>query len=90
MSPSAQRVISIRIDMVRPQQPETLSLLMMASQLDPSLGMCALAKGAFDEAGASGAIDDLVQIGGGGGWWKGAAQMMQSFVLGVGGYDTCQ
>ena len=23
------------------------------------------------------------------GWWKGAAQMMQSLVFGVGGYDTC-
>ncbi|MCA9623113.1 MAG: hypothetical protein KC731_29040, partial [Myxococcales bacterium] len=70
-------------------KPQTLSLLMMASELDPSQGMCSLAKAAFDDPGLYGGIDDNVTVGGGAGWWKGAAQMMQSLVFGVGGYDTC-
>ncbi|MEZ4443915.1 MAG: hypothetical protein R3B72_32880 [Polyangiaceae bacterium] len=48
-----------------------------------------LAKAAFDDPGLYGGIDDNVTVGGGAGWWKGAAQMMQSLVFGVGGYDTC-
>ncbi len=73
--------------MYNPNKPHTAALLLMAHELDPTLGMCQIVQDAYDAM-------DLPQLwsdfnGDNAGWWKGAAQMMQGMVFGVGIYDTC-
>lgn len=78
------------IGMFEHNKPQTLALLLMSHGLDASNGLCAVAKNALDQEALYGALHDYADRAGGGGWWKGSAQMMQSVVFAVGGYDTCQ
>ncbi len=69
-------------------KPHTVALLLMAHELDPSIGLCQVAKEALDDPSITvGWTDNLANDPG---WWKAAAQMMQSMVFGVGVYDTCR
>ena len=65
----------------------TVSLLLMAHELDPSIGLCQISRNALEHPSATLGWGDnqLNQAG----WWKGAAQQMQSAVFGVGLYDVC-
>lgn len=67
--------------------PHTLALLLVAHQLDPSIGLCEIAKQAMDEVVAARAIDGYLSNGAG--WFKGSSQVMQGLVFGVGGYELC-
>jgi hypothetical protein len=68
-------------------RPHTVSLLLMAHALDPSIGLCQIGKDALDALVAADALGSYV--GENVGWWKGSAQMMQGLVFAVGGYETC-
>jgi len=68
-------------------RPHTVALLLMAHQLDPSIGLCQISKDALDALVTADALGGYV--GEDVGWWKGAAQMMQGLVFAVGGYETC-
>ncbi len=68
-------------------RPHTVALLLMAHELDPSIGLCQIAKDALD------ALTDADALGGhvgeDVGWFKGSAQMFQGLAFAVGGYDSC-
>ncbi|MCP5116215.1 MAG: hypothetical protein GY953_35760, partial [bacterium] len=68
-------------------KPHTVSLLLMAHQLDPTIGLCQVAKDALDQLVTDDAFAGYLSNDAG--WWKGTAQMMQGMVFGVGGYDVC-
>ncbi|MEE8523920.1 MAG: hypothetical protein V3T72_08315 [Thermoanaerobaculia bacterium] len=68
-------------------RPHTVSLLLMAHALDPSIGLCQISKDALDALVAADALGSYV--GENVGWWKGSAQMMQGLVFAVGGYEGC-
>ena len=73
--------------MYAPTRPQTAALLLMADQLEPSLGLCPIVKEVYDDPGLTAGWQEF--LGNDSGWWKGAAQMMQGMVFGVGLYDTC-
>ena len=68
-------------------KPHSVALMLMAHELDPSIGLCQVAKSALDEASITLGWQDYE--GNDPGWWKGSAQMVQGMVFGVGLYDTC-
>lgn len=68
-------------------KPHGLALLVAADALDPSLGLCAVARRALDHTDITLGWQD--NLSNNPGWWKGAAQMMQGMVFGVGLYDVC-
>lgn len=74
-------------DLLGSNKPHSVALLLMAHELDPSIGLCGVARTALDEPGILLGWNDYEANDPG--WWKGAAQMMQSMVFGVGIYDTC-
>ena len=67
--------------------PHTLALLLVAHQLDPSIGLCAIARAAMDEVTAARALDGYLSEGAG--WFKGSSQVFQGLVFGVGAYEIC-
>lgn len=73
--------------MYNPNKPHTAALLLMAHELDPSISMCQIVRDAFDAMNLPALWSEF--NGDNAGWWKGAAQMMQGAVFGVGVYDTC-
>ncbi len=73
--------------MYNPTKPQTAALLLMAHDLEPSIGFCQIVKNAYDTMNLAGLWSDF--NGDDAGWWKGAAQMMQATVFGVGLYDVC-
>lgn len=68
-------------------RPHTAATLLTAHQLDPSLGLCAIARAAFGSPTIYGRWQD--NLSNNAGWWKATAQMMQGVVFGLGVYDTC-
>ena len=67
-------------------QPHTAALLLMADQLDPSIGLCEVVPQVYEDP------DFFTAWNGwhtGVGWWKGSAQMMQGMVFAVGGVEAC-
>ena len=68
-------------------KPHTLSLLLMAHELDPAIGLCQIARDALDQLVAADAFAG--NLANGAGWWKGSAQMLQAMVFAAGGYDVC-
>ncbi len=68
-------------------KPHTLALLLIAHELDPTIGLCQIARDALDQL----AIDDAFggYLSNDAGWWKGSAQMVQAMAFAVGGYDVC-
>ncbi|MCP4659916.1 MAG: hypothetical protein GY856_31315 [bacterium] len=68
-------------------KPHTVALMLMAHELDPSIGLCSVSRAALDDPSITVGWDD--HLGNDPGWWKGAAQMMQAMVFGVGIYDEC-
>ncbi len=68
-------------------KPHTVSLLLMAHELDPAIGLCQIARDALDQLAADDAFSG--NLSNDAGWWKGAAQMMQAMVFAAGGYDVC-
>jgi len=74
--------------MYNPTRPHTAALLLMAHELDPSIGLCDIVKFAYDDPALTAGWAEF--MGNGSGWWKGSAQMMQNMVFGVGLYDVCQ
>ena len=73
--------------MYRSNKPHTAAVLLMAHELDPSLALCTIVKDALDDPDLTDGWQEVVSNDSG--WWKGAAQVMQSMVFGVGIYDTC-
>lgn len=71
----------------QPIYPNTVAMLLMAHDLDPSLGFCDLGKDAIDAMDPPTRWDDF--MGAGAGWWKASAQMMNGVAFGVGVYETC-
>ena len=69
-------------------KPHTVALLLMAHDLDPAVGLCAVAKQAYDNAALAQMWNS--NLANDADWWKGSAQMMQSMIFGVGLYDTCR
>ncbi|HEX6201334.1 MAG TPA: hypothetical protein VF150_13805, partial [Thermoanaerobaculia bacterium] len=76
------------LGMYAPTRPHTVAVLLMAQELDPSLGLCDVARAAYDDPALAAGWGDF--LGNDSGWWKGAAQMLQSMVFGVGLYDECR
>lgn len=74
-------------DLLWPNKAHTVALMLMAHELDPSIGLCAVARAALDHPSITVGWGDY--LANDPGWWKGAAQMMQAMVFGVGGYDVC-
>ena len=74
-------------DLLWPNKAHTVALMMMAHELDPSIGLCAVARAALDDPAITAGWGDY--LANDAGWWKGSAQMVQSMVFGVGGYDVC-
>ncbi len=76
-------------------KPHTAALLLMAHEIEPTLGYCQLVRDAYDVSQFSGAPSDFNGFWNGvghfnqAGWWKGVAQMLQGMAFGVGIYDTC-
>ena len=68
-------------------KPHTAALLLMAQELDPTIGMCQIVRDAYDAMDLPLLWSDF--NGDNTGWWKGAAQMMQGMVFGVGVYESC-
>ena len=68
-------------------KPHTLSVLAMAQQASPSLGLCSALVAAMDDPDLRTLWSD--NIANDSGWWKGGSQMMQGMVFAVGGYDLC-
>lgn len=75
-------------------RPHTAAWLLIADELEPSLGLCSIVRAALDDpaftadtnSGAGwGGVGHFVQAG----WWKGTSQMMQSMVFAVGLYESC-
>ncbi|MDX1501213.1 MAG: hypothetical protein R3325_02540 [Thermoanaerobaculia bacterium] len=68
-------------------KPQTVALLLMSDAHAPERGLCQIALQAL----ADPALPEFWQqfLGNESGWWKGAAQMMQSVVFGVGLADVC-
>jgi hypothetical protein len=75
------------IDMLFPNKPHTLAMLMIAHDLDPSVNLCGVAKTVLDDPDFYGSW--LCFTGNDSGWWKGAGQMLQGMVFVVGLYDEC-
>jgi hypothetical protein len=74
--------------MYNPTRPHTAALLLMAHELDPTTGLCAIVKATYDDPVHTAGWSEF--MGNGSGWWKGSAQMMQNMVFGVGLYDICE
>ncbi len=68
-------------------RPHTVSLLLLAHALDPSIGLCQVSRDALEALVDADALGGYV--GEDVGWWKGAAQMVQGLVFAVGGAETC-
>ncbi len=69
-------------------KPHTLSLLFLAQELDPSIGLCDITKDAHNDPSL---YDNWASvIGEGSGYWKGASQVLQGMIFSVGGYDSCR
>ncbi|MEL7061094.1 MAG: hypothetical protein AAGN46_13820 [Acidobacteriota bacterium] len=76
-------------------RPHTVALMLLAHEIDPSVGLCALAEQVYavdtftgdpdDGQGNWNGVGHFVPIG----WWKGTAQMMQGMAFAVGVSDTC-
>ncbi|MCG8455760.1 MAG: hypothetical protein MI919_05720, partial [Holophagales bacterium] len=68
-------------------KPHSVALLLLAHDLDPSIGLCAVAKAALDHPSITvGWTGNLMNQAG---WWKGTAQMLQGAAFGVGLYESC-
>jgi hypothetical protein len=76
-----------QLSMWAPVKPHTAALLLMSDELDPTNGLCELTREAYDDSGLTDGWWEYRSNGSG--WWKGASQMMQSMVFGVGLYETC-
>ncbi len=74
-------------DLLWSNKPHSVALLLMAHELDPSIGLCGVARTALENPSILLGWSDYEANDAGS--WKGAAQMMQSMVFGVGIYDTC-
>ena len=61
-----------------------VALLLMAHDIDPSVNLRTVARQAFDAPELPSMWDDFRSDAG---YWKGAAQMLQGMVFGVGLYD---
>ncbi len=68
-------------------RPHTVALLLMAHQLDPSIGLCQISRQALDALVTADAFSGYMSNNAG--WWKGSAQMMQGMVFAIGGDDLC-
>ncbi|MDA8016837.1 MAG: hypothetical protein MPN21_05245 [Thermoanaerobaculia bacterium] len=75
------------IAVLLPIYPNAVATLLMAHELDPSLGLCSIARSALETMNPPTLWDDF--MGGAAGWWKGSAQMMNGMAFGVGIYETC-
>ena len=73
--------------MYAPTLPHTAALLLMAHELDPGIELCEIVQEVYEDPDLFAGWGEF--LGNESGWWKGAAQMMQSVVFGVGLYDTC-
>jgi hypothetical protein len=76
------------LGMYNPNKPHTVAVLLMAQAHDPSLGLCDVARAAYDDPALAAGWQEF--LGNDSGWWKGAAQMVQSMAFGVGLYDVCR
>lgn len=76
------------LGMYAPTKPHTVAILLMGQAVDPSLGLCDVARAAYDEPALAEGWQDF--LGNDSGWWKGAAQMLQAMAFGVGVYDECR
>jgi hypothetical protein len=76
------------LGMYNPTKPHTVAVLLMAQAHDGSLGLCDVARAAYDDPALAAGWQEF--LGNDSGWWKGAAQMVQSMAFGVGLYDTCR
>ncbi|CAM2005142.1 PKD domain-containing protein [Acanthopleuribacter pedis] len=74
--------------MYQQNRPHTAAMLLTAHELDPSISMCEAVRAIYDDPNFLPSFWDGY-IGNDSGWWKGAAQMMQGMVFGIGVYDTC-
>jgi hypothetical protein len=75
-------------DLLGPNIPHTVAFLLVANEVDPTIGLCDIARAAFDDPDLAARWGE--HLGNDAGWWKGSAQMMQLMAFGIGGYDTCQ
>ena len=75
------------LTMYAPNRPHTNALLLASHELDPSNGLCEVARTAYGDPALTDGWFEFV--GNDSGWWKGASQMMQGMVFGVGLNDTC-
>jgi hypothetical protein len=67
-------------------KPHTVSLMLIAHEINTNVNLKGVAKAAFDDpALMNGLQENMVNNAG---WWKGADQMMQGLVFGVGLYET--
>ncbi|MEE8586850.1 MAG: hypothetical protein V3T83_18570 [Acidobacteriota bacterium] len=73
--------------LLQPNKPHSVALLLMAHELDPSIAQCNAARRAYEDPNLASTWEDFQ--GNESGWWKGAAQMMQGMIFGVGIADTC-
>ena len=69
-----------------PNKPQTLAAFLAAHEIDSQLRLCTVAKEALDNPSLPMFWDDEDNNAG---WFKGASQVMQTMVFGVGAYDTC-
>ena len=74
-------------DLFDHNRPHTLALLLIAHELDPTIGLCDTARQALEDPDSRAGWDPY--LGNSPGWWKGSAQMMQGMVFGIGVADEC-
>jgi hypothetical protein len=74
--------------MYRYNKPHTVALLLMAHEIDPTVGLCGIGRNAYDTPSLPSMLGDAQHFNQAG-WWKAVAQMMQSLPYGIGIYDTC-
>lgn len=70
-----------------PVRPHTLTLLLLAHDLDPTVDLCGLTRTALDALDPETRWQQWYNVGSG--WWKGSAQMLVGATVGVGVYETC-
>jgi hypothetical protein len=67
-------------------KPHSVALMLMAHELNTNVNLKGVGKAAFDNPALMAMLQECMVNNAG--WWKGADQMMQGLVFGVGLYDT--
>lgn len=76
-----------RLSVYDASKAHTMAILLQAHELDPSAGLCAPVKAAYDDPALYRLLRSWIRVGTG--YWKGANQVLQDLVFAVGIYDTC-